>query len=38
MADAAVDRAADPHVRWLAGQMSHNQRREVRDIETLLAD
>jgi uncharacterized protein (DUF305 family) len=38
MADAAVREAEHPNVRWLAGTMSRNQRREIRDIETLLAD
>ena len=36
MAEAAVESAGDSHVRWLAGQMARNQRREIREIETLL--
>lgn len=37
MATEAAERGADPHVRWLAEQMARNQRREIREIETLLA-
>jgi uncharacterized protein (DUF305 family) len=37
MSDAAATSARNPHVRWLAGQMATNQRREIREIETLLA-
>lgn len=37
MATAAVDTARSPNVQWLAGQMARNQRREIREIETLLA-
>jgi uncharacterized protein (DUF305 family) len=38
MAEAAIEHARNPHVRWAAGQMARNQRREIRDIDTLLAD
>jgi uncharacterized protein (DUF305 family) len=38
MAEAAIERGRNPHVRWLAGQMARNQEREIADIERLLPD
>jgi uncharacterized protein (DUF305 family) len=37
MAEAAAERAHDPHVSWLARRMTRNQRQEIRELETLLA-
>jgi uncharacterized protein (DUF305 family) len=38
MAEAGAELARNPHVRWLAGQMTRNQQREIADIERLLPD
>ncbi|MEN3273170.1 MAG: hypothetical protein V7636_1931 [Actinomycetota bacterium] len=37
MASAAAKTATDGHVRWLAGQMARNQRREIMEIQSVMA-